>query len=239
MSEIFEQVTKLLQVEACAIQSATKNLNQSAVEKAVEILSNCKGKIVLLGIGKSGIIANKIAETMTSTGTVAIFLHPSDALHGSLGVISRSDVVIALSNSGETDEILQLLPSIKSRNVPIISIALFIRSLTFGFCDVPVVIAAKKSVSLNKDFLALINLFLFGAFPLLIAVATPIIRASVKAAFKERSGRSASLPRDLEIKSVVLEKIDIKSELDWRVRCLLLAIYLFRNPFIGLEYDSL
>lgn len=122
MSEIFQQVTELLRIEACAIQSTAQRLDKSAVEKAVEILLGCKGKVVVLGVGKSGIIANKIADTMTSTGTIAIFLHPSDALHGSLGIISKGDVVIALSNSGETDEILQLLLAIKSREVSIISI---------------------------------------------------------------------------------------------------------------------
>ena len=122
MSEVFQQVTDLLRIEACAIESAANRLNKSAVEKAVEILLNCKGKTIVLGIGKSGIIANKIADTMTSTGTIAIFLHPSDALHGSLGIITSGDVVIALSNSGETDEILQIVPFIKQRGVAIISI---------------------------------------------------------------------------------------------------------------------
>ena len=122
MSEIFQQVTDLLRIEARAIESAAQRLNQDAVEKAVELLLNCKGKTIVLGIGKSGIIANKIADTMTSTGTIAIFLHPSDALHGSLGIIIQGDVVIALSNSGETDEILQIIPFIKQRGVAVISI---------------------------------------------------------------------------------------------------------------------
>jgi arabinose-5-phosphate isomerase len=76
----------------------------------------------LLGIGKSGIIAQKIAQTLTSTGTVAIFLHPSDAVHGSLGIILPGDVVIALSNSGETDEIIALLPAIEQRKASLIAI---------------------------------------------------------------------------------------------------------------------
>ena len=122
MSNTFQQVTELLKIEARAIEAAANRLDKNAIEKAVEILLDCQGKTVVLGIGKSGIIANKIADTMTSTGTIAVFLHPSDALHGSLGIISKGDAVIALSNSGETDEILQLLSSIKSREVPIISI---------------------------------------------------------------------------------------------------------------------
>lgn len=122
VSETFQQVAELLQIEACAINSTAKRLDKAAVEKAIRLLLECKSKIVVIGVGKSGIIANKIADTMTSTGTIAVFLHPSDALHGSLGIISKGDVVIALSNSGETDEILQILPFIKQREVSIISI---------------------------------------------------------------------------------------------------------------------
>ena len=86
------------------------------------MLSGCQGKIIVFGIGKSGVIAQKISQTMTSTGTVAVFVHPSDALHGSLGVMTKGDVAIALSNSGETDEILALLPTLKNRDIKIISI---------------------------------------------------------------------------------------------------------------------
>src|SRR5258708_39634697 len=86
------------------------------------ILSACRGKIVLLGVGKSGIIAQKIAATMTSSGTAAVYLHPSDALHGGLGIVTSDDVVIMLSNSGETDELLELLPYLKRREVPLVAI---------------------------------------------------------------------------------------------------------------------
>src|SRR5260370_18885909 len=81
-----------------------------------------KGKIVLVGVGKSGIIAQKIAATMTSSGTAAVYLHPSDALHGGLGIVTSDDVVIMLSNSGETDELLELLPYLKRREVPLVAI---------------------------------------------------------------------------------------------------------------------
>jgi arabinose-5-phosphate isomerase len=118
----FEKVSELLRLEANAIEQAAKRLKKSVVEKTIEILESCKGKIIVIGIGKSGIIAQKIAQTLTSTGTVAIFVHPSDALHGSLGIIKNGDVVIALSNSGETDEILLLLPALKTRKICLISI---------------------------------------------------------------------------------------------------------------------
>jgi len=78
--------------------------------------------VIVLGIGKSGVIAQKIAQTLTSTGTAAVFVHPSDALHGSLGMICEGDVAIAISNSGETDEIILLLPALQKRNVPLIGI---------------------------------------------------------------------------------------------------------------------
>ena len=122
MQNHFENVVKILSVEADAIRAAAERINRQAVEKAITLLSNCNGKIVVLGIGKSGVIAQKISQTMTSTGTVAVFVHPSDALHGSLGVIKKDDVVITISNSGETEEILALLPTLKNRDIKIISI---------------------------------------------------------------------------------------------------------------------
>src|SRR6187399_1659581 len=95
-----EKVKGLLRLEADAITRAADRLDPAQIERAVEILIKCAGKVVVMGVGKSGVIAQKIAQTLTSTGTVAICVHPSDAMHGSLGVISNGDVVIALSNSG-------------------------------------------------------------------------------------------------------------------------------------------
>lgn len=115
-------MVRLLKLEAGAILRASERLDEKNVERVVDLIACCDSKVVVLGIGKSGVIAQKIAQTLTSTGTVSIFVHPSDALHGSLGVITKGDVVIALSNSGETDEILALVPALKARSVPIISI---------------------------------------------------------------------------------------------------------------------
>lgn len=122
MKNSFEKVVELLRLEAGAIEESAKRLEKSTVEQTVEILEKCAGKVIVIGIGKSGIIAQKIAQTLSSTGTVAIFLHPSDALHGGLGIITHGDVVIALSNSGETDEILLLLPTLKARKTCLVSI---------------------------------------------------------------------------------------------------------------------
>ena len=116
------QVVALLRAEAEAIGKAASRLKAEDIDRAIGILSECKGKIVLLGVGKSGIIAQKIAATMTSAGTAAIYLHPSDALHGGLGILSADDVVLMLSNSGETDELRQLVPFAKRRGVPIVAI---------------------------------------------------------------------------------------------------------------------
>jgi arabinose-5-phosphate isomerase len=116
------QVVALLRAEAEAIGKAASRLQAEDIDRAIAILSGCKGKIVLLGVGKSGIIAQKIAATMASAGTAAIYLHPSDALHGGLGILSADDVVLMLSNSGETDELRQLAPFAKRRGVPIVAI---------------------------------------------------------------------------------------------------------------------
>ncbi|MDQ6788143.1 MAG: KpsF/GutQ family sugar-phosphate isomerase [Acidobacteriota bacterium] len=122
MNESFNKVVEFLKIEARAIERTAARLNRESVERAVEILSCCDSKVIVLGIGKSGVIAQKIAQTLVSTGTIAVFVHPSDALHGGLGVVAGGDVVIALSNSGETDEILTLLPAIKARGVRLLSI---------------------------------------------------------------------------------------------------------------------
>lgn len=122
MNQNFEKVVELLKLEAAAIEGAAERLDRASVENAIELLSCCKSKVIVTGVGKSGIIAQKIAQTLTSTGTIAVFVHPSDALHGGLGVITNGDIVIALSNSGETDEILLLLPTLKNREIKLISI---------------------------------------------------------------------------------------------------------------------
>jgi len=115
-------VQDLLRLEANAIAQTATRLDAAQVERVVDLIAGCKGKVVILGVGKSGIIGQKIAATMTSTGTAALYLHPSDALHGGLGIVQPDDVVIVLSNSGETDEIVGMLPYLKNRQVAIIAI---------------------------------------------------------------------------------------------------------------------
>jgi arabinose-5-phosphate isomerase len=115
-------IQQLLRIESDAIAQTATRLDGAQVGHVVGLLANCGGKVVILGVGKSGIIGQKIAATMTSTGTAALYLHPSDALHGSLGIVQQDDVVIVLSNSGETDEIVAMLPYLKNRDVPIVAI---------------------------------------------------------------------------------------------------------------------
>lgn len=116
------EVQELLRIESNAIAQTATRLDPAQVERVVDLIAACKGNVVILGVGKSGIIGQKIAATMTSTGTAALYLHPSDALHGGLGIVQPDDVVIVLSNSGETDEIVGMLPYLKNREVAIIAI---------------------------------------------------------------------------------------------------------------------
>ena len=122
MKNSHSKVVEILRIEADSITNAADKLEAANVEKALDILATCNGKVVVTGVGKSGVIAQKIAQTLTSTGTMALFLQPSDALHGGLGVVASNDVLIALSNSGETDELLAILPSIRARGCRVISI---------------------------------------------------------------------------------------------------------------------
>ena len=112
----------VLRIEAAAIQALEARLEQS-FERACHLLLACTGRIVVLGMGKSGHIGGKIAATLASTGSPAFFVHPAEASHGDLGMITRSDAVLALSNSGETEEICRLIPLIKRLHVPLIALS--------------------------------------------------------------------------------------------------------------------
>jgi arabinose-5-phosphate isomerase len=119
---LVDHFTDILKLEAKAIERAAKQLQPDRVEQALTILADCQGKVVLAGVGKSGIVAQKIAATLNSIGTLAVYLHPCDALHGDLGIVTSADVAIVLSNSGETEELVDLIPSLKYRQVKIIAI---------------------------------------------------------------------------------------------------------------------
>ncbi len=116
-----ELAKQVLAIEAEAIQGLAARLGQSFLD-AVALLLNCKGRVVVSGIGKSGHIARKIASTMASTGTPAYFVHPAEASHGDIGMIARDDVLIALSNSGESEELLTILPMLRRQGAHLIAI---------------------------------------------------------------------------------------------------------------------
>ncbi|HZV87639.1 MAG TPA: KpsF/GutQ family sugar-phosphate isomerase [Candidatus Binatus sp.] len=112
---------RVLKIEAQAIQDVFARLDDS-FEKAVDILFACKGRVVVTGMGKSGLIGRKISATLSSTGTPSFFLHPADALHGDLGMLARGDAILAVSYGGETDEIIQLLEALKRLEAPLVTL---------------------------------------------------------------------------------------------------------------------
>lgn len=117
-----QQVIECLTAEANAILGVAQQVHAAQIERALWLLANCQGKVLVVGVGKSGIIGQKIVATLRSIGTVAVFLHPCDALHGDLGIVGDSDVALILSHSGESEEILDLLPHLKRRHIQIIAI---------------------------------------------------------------------------------------------------------------------
>jgi arabinose-5-phosphate isomerase len=110
---------RVLRMEADAILGLIPKIDER-FERAVELLRGCGGRVIVTGMGKSGLIGRKIAATLASTGTPAHFLHPAEGVHGDLGMVARGDVVLALSNSGETDELLAIVPPLKRLGVPIL-----------------------------------------------------------------------------------------------------------------------
>ena len=134
---------EVLEIEAKSIMDLKARLGNE-IEEAIEILYNCKGRVIVTGMGKSGHIGRKIAATLSSTGTPSYFLHPAESTHGDSGILTREDVVIAISNSGETMELLNLLPLIKRFSVPLISMTGKINSTLAKAGDVVLNIEVEK-----------------------------------------------------------------------------------------------
>lgn len=120
-SGLIELARKVIRIEAEAVSKLAERIGTNFV-KAVELIFSCQGRVIVSGIGKSGLIGEKIAATLRSTGTPAIFLHPAEAIHGDLGIIKREDLILCLSYSGETEEILLIIPYIKRMGGKIISL---------------------------------------------------------------------------------------------------------------------
>jgi len=117
--ESIQRAQEVLRIEAESILNLIDKVDEN-FSKAVDTICNSKGRVIVTGIGKSGLIGKKIVATLTSTGTPAIFLHPVEGLHGDLGIVTKADVLLSISNSGETDELNTIIASIKDINVPLI-----------------------------------------------------------------------------------------------------------------------
>ena len=121
MSKLLKRARETLTIEIEGLEEISKRLDEK-FEQAVNILYDCQGKIILAGMGKSGLIAQKIAATLTSTGTPSLFLHAGESSHGDLGIITRNDAIITFSYSGETDEVLQMIGHVNVLGIPMIAI---------------------------------------------------------------------------------------------------------------------
>ncbi len=140
---LLQSAKEVILTEAQAVTQLANNLDQSFVEACV-LIQNCTGKVVLIGMGKSGHIGNKIAATFASTGTPAFAVHPGEAGHGDLGMITDGDVVICISYSGESDEIMTLVPVIQRLGVPIIGMTGNASSSIGGICNVHLDVSVEK-----------------------------------------------------------------------------------------------
>jgi arabinose-5-phosphate isomerase len=120
-SDLVQVGRRVLQLEACQVSAAAERLDQAFVQ-AVRLLAAATGRVIVSGVGKSGLIARKIAATLTSTGTAAAYLHPVDSLHGDLGIVGKDDIAIVLSKSGDSEDLFGLLGSLQRLKVPIIAI---------------------------------------------------------------------------------------------------------------------
>ena len=143
LTQIRQYAKQCLEDEAQALLELIPQLDEN-FDKAVNMIYNCKGKIIVTGVGKSGHIGAKIAATLSSTGTPAFFINPLDVFHGDLGVMTSDDIVLALSNSGQTDELLRFIPMVLHRNIPIISMTGNENSLLAKYSNAHIKVWVKK-----------------------------------------------------------------------------------------------
>lgn len=143
LKHVREYASQCIKDEAQALLELIPQLDKN-FEKAVEMMFNCKGKIIVTGVGKSGNIGAKIAATLSSTGTPAFYINPLDIYHGDLGVMTPDDVVLALSNSGQTDELLRFLPMVLHMRVPVVSISGNSKSLLAKYSTAHITCSVEK-----------------------------------------------------------------------------------------------
>ncbi|MDD2895032.1 MAG: KpsF/GutQ family sugar-phosphate isomerase [Aliarcobacter sp.] len=140
----FKQIVKdVLLTEAKEIEKAAAHISFD-IEKAIDLIINSKGKLIVTGVGKSGLVGTKIAATLASTGTSSFFLHPTEAMHGDLGMIGKEDIVLGISYSGESEELVQILPHLKRLNIPLIAMARNEKSTLAQYADVFININVDK-----------------------------------------------------------------------------------------------
>lgn len=150
MASINELAKEVFEIEANSILRLKKTIGEN-FDNAIELLYNCKGRVIITGMGKSGLIGKKIAATLSSTGTPSYFLHPAESTHGDSGIITKDDVIIAISNSGETQELLNLLPLIKRFGVPMIGMTGKMESTLAAASDIVLDISVEREACpLNK-----------------------------------------------------------------------------------------
>jgi len=141
--DILEEAKKVLEIEMNSIGSLIKKLDINFV-KAVEIIFNCKGRIIVTGIGKSGLVGRKIASTLASTGTPSLFLDPIEGMHGDLGMIMKGDIVLIISNSGKTEEIIRIIPNLKKMGIRIILLTGRPTSTLANFSDIVIDVKVER-----------------------------------------------------------------------------------------------
>ena len=150
IKSINDLAKEVLKIEADSILKLIDRIGDN-FDKAIELLYSCKGRVIITGMGKSGLIGKKIAATLSSTGTPSYFLHPAESTHGDSGIITRDDIVIAISNSGETQELLNLLPLIKRFGIPMIGMTGNLNSTLAKSSDVVLDISVEREACpLNK-----------------------------------------------------------------------------------------
>lgn len=143
MKSIRDYAIQCIKDEANAVLNLIPQLDEQ-FDEAVELMYNCKGKVIVTGVGKSGHIGAKIAATLSSTGTPAFYINPLDVFHGDLGVMTKDDVVIAMSNSGQTDELLRFIPMVLHMNIPIIGMSGNPESLLAKYSNVHIKVHVEK-----------------------------------------------------------------------------------------------
>jgi len=139
------EIKEILKKEAQAVEAIAEKLDEN-IDRALELILNCKGKIVITGMGKTGIIGRKISATFASTGTPSIFLHPAEAIHGDLGMVDDSDIVMMISNSGQTSELIEIFPYFKRKNIPVICLTGNPNSSLSRMSDVVIDIGVPKEL---------------------------------------------------------------------------------------------